>query len=363
MPHFDNFAPAEEEKPTEESAQPKAEEENTETVAPIPTIGENIKAEPVEPTPMEEAPAEEDLNESPAPMQEEITDDSENISDYGGGILGSAVAAHGYRQEAVPNNEVVPNASALHRAPEKSYDEPKRSVQSAEGISAEDEPNENFKNISEEVPAHEKEVEQPPVFKQATVPAPIASAAQPKAEEPAAEQQSAPQPAAVPAPQPAAAEKPARTESAKPNSFAAPRTEQKAPVQAAPSKPYYNEIALDKRKDLENYSEPEKKQPAHMPLETDVIATKPREYKDKKGFGIVAIIFAILLPPLGIVLGIVAISRGWTTMNKTYSRLGTAAIIIGVIATIAFSFALIKWIIPAITELINNKRNSMFLFM
>lgn len=349
MPHFDNFAPAEEEKPTEEQPQPKAEEENKEAFSPVPPVSEEIKSENAEPSPMEEAPAEEVAGEPIAPMQEEIADDGENISGYGAGIAGGAIAAHGYRQEAVPEREVPTGESALHRAPASDYEEPKRSVQPLEGISAESEADESFKNISENtVPVPKRAVIEQPALKQEIIPD-AKTAEEPAVKEelnPAAaraEEKSKPTPAV----QPIAEEKPARAESAKPHSFAAPAPEQKA---AAQSKPYYNEIALDKRKDLENYSEPEKKEPAHMPLKTDVIATKPREYKDRKGFGIAAIIFAILLPPLGIVLGILAISRGWTTMNKSYSRLGTIAIIIGVVMTVAFSFIAWKVIIPAIED-------------
>lgn len=117
------------------------------------------------------------------------------------------------------------------------------------------------------------------------------------------------------------------------------------------------------RGELKNYSVDDGKSAPKPTMGTDVIASKSKPFKDRKALGVMAIIFSILLPPIGIILGIIAVSRGWTAMNRFYVRLGTVAIILGVITTIALSFALAKWIIPALQDLINSKRNLMFLFM
>lgn len=139
--------------------------------------------------------------------------------------------------------------------------------------------------------------------------------------------------------------------------------------ESAPS-PVYRTAEEDKeqfipnqRGELKNYSADEEKSEPKPTIGTDVIASKPKPFKDKKALGIIAVILSVLLPPAGIILGVIAVSRGWTAMNRFYVRLGTVAIILGVVTTVAFSFAMFKWIIPALTDFINGKRNSMFLFI
>lgn len=79
-----------------------------------------------------------------------------------------------------------------------------------------------------------------------------------------------------------------------------------------------------------------------------VTITKPKSVPEKIAFGVIAIAIAVLCPPLGIILGIMTASRGWSVANKSYVRLGIAAIVVGVLMTIAVSILMWKIFIPAI---------------
>jgi len=87
-----------------------------------------------------------------------------------------------------------------------------------------------------------------------------------------------------------------------------------------------------------------------------ISVTKPKKVPENKALGVIAIVLAIIFPPLGIILGVITVARGWSVANKAYVRLGTAAIAVGVIMTIAISVLAWKVIIPAVEDYILSKK-------
>lgn len=104
-----------------------------------------------------------------------------------------------------------------------------------------------------------------------------------------------------------------------------------------------------KNGDLINYSTDNgEKRDKILEKDAAVNVTKPKKVPEKMALGIIAIVFAVLFPPLGIVLGVITVARGWSVANKTYVRLGIAAIAAGVVMTVVLCVLLWLKIIPAI---------------
>jgi len=117
----------------------------------------------------------------------------------------------------------------------------------------------------------------------------------------------------------------------------------------------------EKREELINYSTDRAMEPAEkMNVNPAVTVTKPRPVRERQAFGIVAVIFSVLLPPIGIILGIIAAARGGSEGNKAYTRLGTTAIIVGVAMAVLISLLAWKIIIPAVEDYIKSHQTMFF---
>lgn len=147
-------------------------------------------------------------------------------------------------------------------------------------------------------------------------------------------------------------EQPAEENSANPDLTLTAPTENAdfvPPVErAAEPEPTQNELNVNDGEPV-NYSTDEEAKLDKAPDKNAAVnVTRPQTVPEKSALGVVAIILAVLFPPLGIILGVIAVSRGWTTLNKTYVRLGVAAIAVGIAMTIAVCVLSWKVFIPAI---------------